>query len=86
MKPQCREQADHTMGHTFSSLTQTMIGSDGAIGQHIKAAPKTLEPARIAQAGKIGAGYAVRLKVSGANNACLLGESQNLHDFGGFHV
>ena len=81
MKPQCREQTNYAMGHTFCSLAQTVIGGDGAIGQHIKAAPKTLELARITQAGKIGAGDVVRLQISGANNAFLLCETQNLHDF-----
>lgn len=43
--------------------------------------PKTLELARVTQASKIGAGDAVRLEVSGAYNAFLLCETQNLRNF-----
>ena len=84
MEPQRRKQTNHSMGNTLCGFHQTVIGGDGAIGQHVKAAPKTLEPARFAKAGKVGAGDVVRFQVSGANNPRPLGKFQNLINFDDF--
>ena len=55
-------------------------------GSRVIYAPEPLEPAGFAQPGKIGAGNVVQRQITRANNPCLLGETQNLSDFQGFHV